>query len=90
MLAREIGSMVENEGTRKPEETNDVLPKEFHYLLSRDLGERHRLYLLGEVIGGYRRNLNWGRARGRRPTTSSPHCMKSQGSVECEGLHSTC
>jgi len=62
MLAREIGSMVENEGTRKPEETNDVLPKEFHYLLSRDLGERHRLYLLGEVIGGYQEEPELGQS----------------------------
>ena len=38
---------------RKPEATNDVLPKELYYLLSRDLIERHHFYPLGEVVDGY-------------------------------------
>jgi len=37
---------------REPEATNNVLPKELHYLLSCDFGERHHLYSLGEVVGG--------------------------------------
>ena len=32
MLAREVGSLVGDNGMRKPEVTNNVLPKEFHYL----------------------------------------------------------
>jgi len=36
----------------KPEVTTNVLPMELYYLLSCDFGERHRLYPLGEVVGG--------------------------------------
>jgi len=50
MLAQEVGPIIGDDGMRKPEATNNVLPKD---LLSRDLGERHRLYPLGEVIDDY-------------------------------------
>jgi len=45
ILACEVGSIVRDNGMRKPEATNNVLSKEFHYLLSRDFRERHRLYI---------------------------------------------
>jgi len=57
ILAREIGSIVREDGTRKPEATNNVLPKELQYLLSRDFGEQHCLYPLGEVDGGNQEKL---------------------------------
>ena len=78
MLACEVGSIVGDDGMRNIEATNNVLPKELHCLLSRDFGEQHRLYPLGEVVGN-QEEPNWGRAHGRGPTTSSPHCMKGQG-----------
>jgi len=46
MLAREVGSITGDDGMRKLEATSDVLLKAFHYLLSRDFGERYRLYPL--------------------------------------------
>jgi len=51
MLACEVGSIVGDDGMRNIEATNNVLPKELHCLLSRDFGEQHRLYPLGEVVG---------------------------------------
>ena len=53
MPARKVGSVVGDDSMRKLEVKNDVLPKELHYLLSYDLEEWHRLYPLGEVVGGY-------------------------------------
>ena len=64
MLAREIGSIIGDDGIRKLETTNDVLLKEFHYLLSRDFRERHRLYPLSEVISGYQEETELDRAHG--------------------------
>ena len=52
MLTREVSSIVGDDGMRKPEAAND-LPTELHYVLSLDLGERHHLYPLGEIVGGY-------------------------------------
>jgi len=49
ILAGEVGFMVEDDSMRKPKATNDVLSKELHYLLSRDLEERHHLYPLSEI-----------------------------------------
>jgi len=48
MLAQEVGPIIGDDGIRKSEAT--CLPKD---LLSRDLGERHRLYPLGEVVDDY-------------------------------------
>ena len=52
MLTREVGSIVGDDGIRKPEATNNILPEELHYMLSHDFRERHHLYLLRKVVGG--------------------------------------
>ena len=66
---------------RKPEATNDVLPKELFYLLSCDLGEWHCLYPLGKVVGGYQEEPELRESLQERPTTSSPH-YKGPGAVK--------
>jgi len=79
MLARKVCSIIGDDGTRKPEVTDDILPEEFHHLLSYDLGERHCFYPFGEVVGGYQKESELQKSSWRGPTTSSPHCMKGQG-----------
>jgi len=46
----------------KPEVTNYVPPMKLHYLLSRDLGEQHRLYLLSEIVNGYQEGPELGKS----------------------------
>ena len=78
MLACEASSIVGDNGMRKPKATSKILPKQFHYLLSHDLGERHRLYPLDEVVGGYEEEPELGQSHGRGLTTSSLHCIKGE------------
>ena len=53
MFACKVGSILEDDGMRKPEATDDILLEEFHHLLSCDLREQHYLYPFCKVVGGY-------------------------------------
>jgi len=63
----------------KPEAINDVLPKELHYLLSCDLGERHRLYPLGEVVGSYQEESELWESSLERPNYIEPPLHEGSG-----------
>ena len=53
LLALEIGLIVGDDGTRKPEAAHDILSEELDNLLPCDVGERHRFHSLSEVVCGY-------------------------------------
>ena len=50
LLTHEIGPDVRNDGMRKPEATHDILPEKFNNLMPCDVGERHCLHPLSEVV----------------------------------------
>jgi len=83
MFAREVGFVVGENDMGKPEVTKDVLPKERHYLLSRDLRERHRFYPLGEVVSGYQKEPELGKSSRERahhiesPLHEGPRALQS-------------
>ena len=79
MLAREVGSIVGDDGMRKPEASNDVLPKKFHYLLSCEFGERHRLYPLGEAVGSYQEEPELGQSSSKRAHYIEPPLHRGSG-----------
>ena len=53
LFAGEVRSVVEDDGTREPKVTYDVLPEEFDNLLSRDVRVWHRFHPFGEIICSY-------------------------------------
>ena len=79
MLACEVGFIVGDNGMRKPEVINNVLQHEFHYLLSFDFGEWHRLYPLGEVVGGYREESELGQSSWERAHYIEPLLHEGPG-----------
>jgi len=73
---------------RKSEATNNVLPKELHYFLSCNLGERHGVYPLGEVLGGNREEPELGQSSWERARYIEPPLHEGSGAPQSVNVFS--